>query len=113
MTAVQQNVMNTELWQSIGAIADNETLMQRLTRYAKKLAKEKLDNALLSEEDFFARVEEARKEYDEGKYHTFYCVEELDKHIRSLWITKYAMLIKPNKIWYVFAEMSQVPTKRL
>ncbi len=36
MTAVQQNVMHTELWQSIGAIADNETLMQRLTRYAKK-----------------------------------------------------------------------------
>ena len=30
MTAVQLNAMNTELWQSIGAIADSEQLMKRL-----------------------------------------------------------------------------------
>ncbi len=29
MTAVQLNTMNTELWQSIGAIADSEPLMRR------------------------------------------------------------------------------------
>ena len=42
MTAVQLNAMNTELWQSIGAIADSELLMKRLTRYAKKLVKERV-----------------------------------------------------------------------
>ena len=41
MTAVQLNAMNTELWQSIGAIADSDSLMKRLTRYAKKLVKER------------------------------------------------------------------------
>ena len=61
MTAVQQNAMNTELWQSIGAIADNELLMRRLTRYAKRLAKEKEDPTLMTKEEFFARVDEARK----------------------------------------------------
>jgi len=35
MTAVQLNTMNTELWKSIGAIADSEPLMARLTKYAK------------------------------------------------------------------------------
>ena len=61
MTAVQQNAMNTELWQSIGAIADNDTLMRRLTRYAKRLAKEKEDPTLMTKEEFFARVDEAKK----------------------------------------------------
>ena len=56
MTAVQLNTMNTELWQSIGAIADCEPLMRRLTRYAKKLAKEKRDVALMNEEEYFAKI---------------------------------------------------------
>lgn len=50
MTAVQLNAMNTELWQSIGAIADSEPLMKRLTRYAKKLVKEKNDPTLMSKD---------------------------------------------------------------
>lgn len=61
MTTVQQNTMNTELWQSIGAIADNESLMRRLTRYAKRLVKEKNDPTLMTKEDFFARIDEAKK----------------------------------------------------
>lgn len=81
MTAVQLNNMNIELWQSIGAIADDEPLMRRLTRYAKKLVKEKQeDPTLMSEEDFFARIEEARKQ--PGK--RFDSVEQLDQYIQSL-----------------------------
>lgn len=53
--------MNTELWQSIGSIADNEALMRRLIRYAKKLAKEKDAPTLFTKETFFARVDEAKK----------------------------------------------------
>lgn len=84
MTAAQQNAMNTELWQGIGYIADDETLMRRLSRYVKRLAKEKSDPTLMTKEEFFARVDEARREYDEGKYHTFDTVGDLDRYIRSL-----------------------------
>ena len=80
MTAVQLNAMNTELWQSIGAISDNESLMKRLTRYAKKLVKEKEDPTLMTKEEFFAKIERAEKQ--PGK--SFASVEELDKYIRSL-----------------------------
>lgn len=63
MTAAQQNAMNTELWQSIGAIADSDYFMRRLARYAKRLAKEKAaDPTLMTKEEFFARVDEARKD---------------------------------------------------
>ncbi|MBP5481696.1 MAG: hypothetical protein J6Y22_08100 [Paludibacteraceae bacterium] len=80
MKTAHLNAMNTELWQSIGAIADNESLMKRLTRYAKKLVKEKNDSSLMSEEEFFAKIERAEKQ--PGK--KFDSVEELDKYIRSL-----------------------------
>lgn len=84
MTAVQQNTMNTELWQSIGAIADNESLMRRLTLYAKRLAKEKVDPTLMSKEEFFARVDESKKEYEEGKYTSFNNLEEMNEWLNSL-----------------------------
>lgn len=80
MTAVQLNTMNTELWQSIGAIADSEPLMRRLTRYAKKLAREKEDPTLMTKEEFFRMLDEAEK----GPSKRFDSVEELDKYIRSL-----------------------------
>lgn len=81
MTAIQLNTMNTELWQSIGAIADSEPLMKRLTRYAKKLVKEReADPTLMSKEEFFQMIDEAKK----GPSKRFGSVEELDKYISSL-----------------------------
>ena len=81
MTATQQVAMNTELWQNIGAIADSDYFMRRLTRYAKRLAKEKADDpTLMTKEEFFARVDEAKK----GPSMEFASVEELDRYIRSL-----------------------------
>ena len=80
MTAVQLNTMNTELWQSIGAIADSESLMKRLTRYAKKLVKEKEDSTLMTKVEFFNMIDEAKK----GPSKRFESVEELDRYIRSL-----------------------------
>lgn len=62
MTAAQQHAMNVDLWQSIGAIADSDYFMRRLTRYAKRLAKEKAnDPTQMTKEEFFARVDEAKK----------------------------------------------------
>lgn len=72
--------MNTELWQSIGAIADSEPLMKRQTRYAKKLVKEKADPTLMTKEEFFAKIERAEQQV--GK--SFANVEELDRYIRNL-----------------------------
>jgi len=80
MTAIQLNTMNTELWQSIGAIADSEPLMKRLTKYAKKLVREKNDPTLMTKEEFFAKIERAEKQPGMS----FASAEDLDKYIRSL-----------------------------
>ena len=83
MTTAQQVTMNTELWQSIGAIADNEALMRRLTRYAKKLAKEK-DPTLMTKEEFFARVDEGREQIRRGEGIRFSDHEEMNTWLNFL-----------------------------
>lgn len=84
MNATKTNTMNTELWQSIGAIADNEPLMRRLTRYAKKLAKEKNDPTLMCKEEFFAMIDEAEQQIADGKYSVLLPGEDLTTHLRRL-----------------------------
>ena len=84
MTAVQLNTMSTELWQSIGAIADSEPLMRRLTRYAKKLAREKEDPTLMTKEEFFRRIDESKQQFERGEYTRFSDKEEMVKWLNSL-----------------------------
>ena len=67
MTAMQINAMNTELWQNINAIADNEPLMKRLAKYAAKLVKEKEDPTLMTKEEFFAKLKRGEEAYRSGK----------------------------------------------
>ena len=83
MTAAQLNAMNTELWQSIGAIADSEPLMKRLTRYAKKLLRERqADPTLLTEQEFFDKVERAEKQINRGEGMTMLPNENLTGFLR-------------------------------
>jgi len=85
MTAVQLNAMNTELWQGIGAIADSEPLMKRLTKYVRKLVKEKeADPTLMTKEEFFASLDRGEEEYRQGKTHRINSVEELNQFLNSL-----------------------------
>ena len=85
MTAIQLNAMNVELWQSIGAIADSEPLMKRLTRYAKKLVMErKADSATMTKEEFFARVDESLEQARQGRVHRIESKEDLHRFLDSL-----------------------------
>ena len=67
MTAVQLNAMNTQLWQNIGAIADDESLMKRLSRYVARLVKAKDDPTLMTKEEFYAKIEEGEEDYKQGR----------------------------------------------
>ena len=84
MTAVQYNTMSKELWQDIGAIADNEDLMRRLARYAKKLVKEQNDPTLMSKEEYFAMLDEAEQQAARGEYSVMLPGEDLTTHLRRL-----------------------------
>lgn len=77
MTSVQ---LNAQIWRDMGILADSEPMMKRVAKYLRKLVKEKEDPTLMTEEEFFAKIE--RAEEQSGK--SFANVEELDKYIRSL-----------------------------
>lgn len=59
MTSLQANA---EFFRALGEIADDETLMSKAVKYVKKLASEKKkDPSLMTKEEFFRRVDEAKK----------------------------------------------------
>ena len=58
--------------------------MKRLTKYAKKLVKEKNDPTLMTKEEYFAKLKRAEKQFEQGDYTTFESAEVLDEYIRSL-----------------------------
>lgn len=45
----------------MGVIADDETLMKKVLNYVKRLAAKKEDPTLMTKEEFFRRVDEAKK----------------------------------------------------
>jgi hypothetical protein len=78
MTAIE---MNAEMLRNMSIIAEDENLLKRAVKYLRRLVTEKqADPTEFSREEFFARVERARKQ--PGK--RFANVEELDQYIRSL-----------------------------
>ena len=53
--------MNAEIYRAMSVIAEDEGLLKQALKYLKKLAAKKEDNALMTKEDFFKRVDEAKK----------------------------------------------------
>ena len=82
MTTIE---LNAELFRTMGEIADDETLMTKLLKYAKKLAaSKKADQTLMSEEEFFKRVDEAREEIRQGKGIKMLPNESLDEFLKRI-----------------------------
>ncbi len=75
MTAIQ---LNAEILRNMSIIAEDETLLKRAAKYLRKLVSEKEDSTLFTKEEFFARIDKAKKQ--SGKQ--FPNVEELDQYIR-------------------------------
>lgn len=82
MTAIQ---MNAEILRNMSIIAEDENLLKRAAKYLRKLIAEKqADPTLLSEEEFFARVDEAREQIKQGKSISFSNPQEMNKWLNSL-----------------------------
>ena len=81
MTTIQ---MNAELFRRLSIIAEDEGLMTKLLRYARRLTTPKQDPTLMTKEEFFARVDEAREEIRQGKGRRFSNPEEMNAWLNSL-----------------------------
>ncbi len=82
MTAIQ---MSAEILRDISIIAEDENLLKRAVKYLRKLVAEKeTDSTLLSKEDFFARVDEAREQIKRGEGIEMLPNETLDEFLERI-----------------------------
>jgi len=79
MTALQ---LNAEFYRTMGIIAEDEALLTKVLKYAKKLVAKIEDPTLLTKEEFFRRVDEAREEIRQGKGIRMLPNESLDDFLR-------------------------------
>ena len=76
--------LNAQIWRDMAEIVDSEPLMKQLAKYLKKLVAQKSDPTLMTKEEFFARVDEAREEIRQGKGKRFSDPEEMNAWLNSL-----------------------------
>ena len=81
MTAMR---LNAELFRAMSEIAEDEALMAKVVKYVKKLAAKKADPTLMTKEEFFAHVDESRKQARQGRVHRIETKEELNHFLNSL-----------------------------
>ena len=67
MTNIQ---LNAEIYRTMGVIAEDEGLLKQALKYLKKLAAKKEDETLMTKDEFFARVDKAKAQYERGEYTT-------------------------------------------
>jgi hypothetical protein len=85
MANLQANTIDAGLLHDINLISGDESLMKRLTRYVSKLVREKAaDPTLMTKEEFFRMIDEAREEARQGKVRSFDSVEEMNRWLNSL-----------------------------
>ena len=76
--------LNAEFYRNMSIIAEDEALTNKLMKYLRKLVAEKEDPTLMTKEEFFARVDEAREEIRQGKGKRFSNPEEMNEWLNSL-----------------------------
>ena len=85
MTTMQIGALNADIQRSLGAIADDETMLKRVAKYLRRVVKQKEeDPTLMSKEEFLQHVDESMNQARQGKTHRINSVEELDNFLNSL-----------------------------
>ena len=68
MTTSQQTA---EILQNLSVLAESEDMMKRVAKYLRKLVKQKqADPTLMSNEEFFEKLDKAEEDYQKGNFTT-------------------------------------------
>lgn len=85
MNTAAINSYSAEILRGLGAISDNEASLARVAKYVRRVVREQeKDPTLMSEEEFFARVEKAEKQIADGKGITFANLDDMNQWLNSL-----------------------------
>ena len=76
--------LNAEIYEALSVIAKDESLLKRAVRSLKRLAAQKENDALMTEDEFFAVVDKSLEEAKDGKTKRVNSAEELSAFLNSL-----------------------------
>ena len=77
--------LTAEILQNLSVLAESEDMMTRVAKYLRKLVKEKkADPTLMSKEEFFAKLDKAEEEIENGKGKTLTHPSEMNAWLNSL-----------------------------
>ena len=76
--------LNGDFFRDLSVVAEDEGLLKRVVKYVKKLAKEKqADPTLMTEEEFFVKIERAEEQFRRGEGIRFTDRDEMNAWLNS------------------------------
>ena len=76
--------LNAEIYEALSVIAKDESLLKKALRSLKRLAAQKEDETLMTEEAFFAAVDKSLEEAREGRSKRLSSPNEVSAYLNSL-----------------------------
>ena len=77
--------MNAQIWRDMSIIAEDESMMKRVAKYLRKVAKEMTeDAATMSKDEFYAMLDSREQAYERGEYSEVLPGEDLTTHLKRL-----------------------------
>ena len=75
--------LNADFLRDLSIVAEDENLLSKAVKYIRKLAAKKEDPTLMTKEEFFARVDKSKAQYERGEYTRINSYEELNAFLNS------------------------------
>ncbi len=76
--------LNAEIYEALSIIAKDESLLKKAVRSLKRLATQKVDETLMTEDAFFAAVDKSLEEAREGRSKRLSSPNEVSAYLDSL-----------------------------
>ena len=77
--------LDADILRNLGIIAEDETMLDKVAKYLRRVVKQMTyDPTLMSKEEFFARVDEAREDIRLGKGVKMNANESLDDFLKRV-----------------------------
>lgn len=76
--------LNAEIYEALSIIAKDESLLKKAVRSLKRLATQKVDETLMTEDAFFVAVDKSLEEAREGRSKRLSSPNEVSAYLNSL-----------------------------
>ena len=83
-TSMQIGSLNAEILHNLSIIADDADMLNRVAKYLRRLTKKREDDALMTREEFFRKLDEAEEDIAQGRGRTFSNIEDMNRWLNSL-----------------------------